>query len=114
MQATRASTSVIPVPESAPNFLIRKGNKSYKYQYSNIYFLRLQSLRGSVEEAALEKWKNLSEKPVMVPRVLDVIKSQLCYIIGTVYLHMPLKPNVMIDVARDVCSSIHAHMLPLI
>lgn len=47
----------------------------------------------------------------MVPRVLDVINSQLCYIIGTVYLHMPLKPNVMIDIARDVCGSCHFRVL---
>jgi hypothetical protein len=114
VQATRASTTVIPLPESAPNFLIQKSNKSYKYQYSNIYFLRLQSLRRSVEEAALEKWKNFSEKPVMIPRVLDVVKSQLCFIIGTVYLHMPLKPNVMIDIARDVRSSVHVQTLALI
>jgi DNA polymerase delta subunit 2 len=42
--------------------------------------------------------------PVLVPRVLEVIKSRLCYIIGTVYMDMPLKPNVMEDIARDVRS----------
>lgn len=40
--------------------------------------------------------------PVLVPRVLDVEKSQLCYIIGTVYMDMPLKPNVLEDLGRDV------------
>jgi len=40
--------------------------------------------------------------PVAVPRVLEVIKGQLCYIIGTVYMDMPLKPNVLEDIARDV------------
>jgi DNA polymerase delta subunit OB-fold domain len=34
--------------------------------------------------------------------VLDVEKGQLCYIVGTVYMDMPLKPNVMEDIARDV------------
>jgi DNA polymerase delta subunit 2 len=42
--------------------------------------------------------------PVLVPRVLEVVKSQLCYIVGTVYMDMPLKPNVLEDIARDVRS----------
>ena len=40
--------------------------------------------------------------PVFVPRVLEVVKGKLCYIIGTVYMDMPLKPNVLEDIARDV------------
>jgi DNA polymerase delta subunit 2 len=44
----------------------------------------------------------LAGDPVAVPRVLEVTKGQLCYIIGTVYMDMPLKPNVLEDVARDV------------
>lgn len=40
--------------------------------------------------------------PVFIPRVLEVQKGQLCYIVGTVYMDMPLKPNVLDDVARDV------------
>ncbi|KAH0830487.1 DNA polymerase alpha/epsilon subunit B-domain-containing protein [Lanmaoa asiatica] len=39
--------------------------------------------------------------PVYVPRVLDVVKSQLCWILGTVYMDMPLKPNVLEDLGRD-------------
>lgn len=35
-------------------------------------------------------------------RVLDVQKGKLCYVIGTVYMDMPLKPNVLTDLARDV------------
>ena len=40
--------------------------------------------------------------PVFVPRVLEVVKGKLCYIVGTVYMDMPLKPNVLEDIARDV------------
>jgi hypothetical protein len=40
--------------------------------------------------------------PVLVERVLEVVKGKLCYIVGTVYMDMPLKPNVIEDVARDV------------
>jgi DNA polymerase delta subunit 2 len=102
IQSTRATTVLLPPLESTPSFLITKANKSYKHQYANIYFVRLRLLRQFLEENALLKWKNVSGKPVLVPRVLDVVKGQLCYIIGTVYMEMPLKPNVMEDIARDV------------
>jgi hypothetical protein len=42
--------------------------------------------------------------PEFVPRVLDVQKGRLCYVIGTVYMEMPLKPNVLDDIAQDVCT----------
>jgi hypothetical protein len=41
-------------------------------------------------------------KVAHVPRVLDVVKGQTCYIIGTVYMVMPLKANVLEDIAQDV------------
>lgn len=44
----------------------------------------------------------LTGNPIFVPRVLDVEKGQLSYVIGTVYMDMPLKPNVLDDIARDV------------
>jgi DNA polymerase delta subunit 2 len=40
--------------------------------------------------------------PKLVPRVLDVQKGQLCFVIGTIYMEMPLKPNVLEDIGRDV------------
>lgn len=43
-----------------------------------------------------------SGSPPLIPRVLDVVKSQLCFIVGTVYIDMLQKPNVLEDVARDV------------
>ena len=40
--------------------------------------------------------------PTFVPRVLEIEKGKLCFVIGTVYMDMPLKPNVLEDIARDV------------
>ena len=40
--------------------------------------------------------------PRLVPRVLEVTKGSFCIIIGTVYMDMPLKPNVLEDIGRDV------------
>jgi DNA polymerase delta subunit 2 len=50
----------------------------------------------------------VADKPTLVPRVLEVTKGSLCYIVGTVYMEMLLKPNVLEDLARDVSGrSIH-------
>lgn len=71
-----------------------------------------------MEKNAREKWNAVAGKtfltkrpwllnpftgnPSLIPRVLDVEKGKLCYVVGTVYMDMPLKPNVMVDIARDV------------
>jgi DNA polymerase delta subunit 2 len=39
---------------------------------------------------------------VYVPKVLDVQAGKLCYIIGTVYMDMPLKPNILEDITKEV------------
>ncbi|KAG7092236.1 hypothetical protein E1B28_008602 [Marasmius oreades] len=97
----RSATNVLPLPEGTPSFIITPGQKSYKHQYSNIYYARLTQTKHHVEERAKKRWKDLDGNPVLVPRVLEVTKGKLCYIIGTVYMDMPLKPNVIEDIARD-------------
>ncbi|OSD02849.1 hypothetical protein PYCCODRAFT_1410345 [Trametes coccinea BRFM310] len=97
---TRPSSNVIP-PTEKESFHIKATDKSYRHQYSNIYFVRLRELRQHVEQRAKKRWSEIAGNPVFVPRVLDVEKGQLCFIIGTVYMDMPLKPNVLEDVARD-------------
>ncbi|KAF8841170.1 hypothetical protein BDN67DRAFT_1047248 [Paxillus ammoniavirescens] len=94
-------STVLPPTPSSPSFTIDAKNKSYKHQYSNIYFTRLAMLKRPVFERARARWKDLEGNPVYVTRVLDVVKSQLCWVLGTVYMDMPLKPNVMEDLGRD-------------
>ncbi|KAK7043698.1 DNA polymerase delta small subunit Cdc1 [Paramarasmius palmivorus] len=97
----RSVTHVVTPAELSSSFVIAPAQKTYKHQYSNIYFTRLRHFREIVEERARRRWKDLDGSPVLVPRVLEVLKGQLCYVIGTVYMDMPLKPNVMEDIARD-------------
>ncbi|KAG1843556.1 DNA polymerase alpha/epsilon subunit B-domain-containing protein [Suillus subalutaceus] len=97
----RPTTTVVPPTEMTPSFLIDTKNKSYKHQYANIYFTRLTLLRNAVEKRAKARWDGLQSEPLYVARVLDVVKSQLCWVIGTVYMDMPLKPNVLEDIGRD-------------
>lgn len=35
-------------------------------------------------------------------RVLDVRQGELCYVSGTVFMDMPLKPNILDDVSKEV------------
>ncbi|KIJ27429.1 hypothetical protein M422DRAFT_191058, partial [Sphaerobolus stellatus SS14] len=37
----------------------------------------------------------------MVERVLDVTKGELCWMVGTIYMEMALKPNILEDIGRD-------------
>jgi len=42
------------------------------------------------------------QKAKHVERVLDVRQGELGWVVGTVYMDLPLKPNVLEDLARDV------------
>lgn len=35
-------------------------------------------------------------------RVLDVRQGELCWVAGTVYMDMPLKPNILEDLTKEV------------
>ncbi|KAI0060886.1 hypothetical protein BV25DRAFT_912021 [Artomyces pyxidatus] len=98
---TRLRSTVLPATDTTPSFSMNAKNKSFKHQYANIYFVRLRHLRTPIEKEALRRWKDVAGSPKLVPRVLDVLKGQLCYIVGTVYMEMPLKPNVLEDIGRD-------------
>ena len=41
------------------------------------------------------------EKATFVERVLDVRQGELCWIVGTVYMEMALKPNVLDDISKE-------------
>lgn len=33
------------------------------------------------------------------------VEGELCWVTGTVYMDMPLKPNILEDISKDVCPS---------
>ncbi|KAJ0162828.1 DNA polymerase subunit delta-2, partial [Colletotrichum tanaceti] len=78
--------------------------RSYQQQYADIYFLRLTSIRPAVDAAAAEAWDGTvigGEEAKHVNRVLDVRQGELCWVTGTVYIDMALKPNILEDVSKD-------------
>lgn len=69
-----------------------------------MYFLRLAKLRPSVESGADSAWTDFEiagEKVQHKQRVLDIRQGELCWVVGTVYMHMPLKPNILEDISKD-------------
>jgi DNA polymerase delta subunit 2 len=73
-----------------------------------MYFLRLAKLKPAVDEVAAQSWDGFNiagEQAHRVQRVLDVRQGELCWVTGTIYMDMPLKPNVLDDVAKDHFSS---------
>ncbi|KAH7032994.1 DNA polymerase delta small subunit [Microdochium trichocladiopsis] len=78
--------------------------KSYKQQYADMYFLRLTKIKPAVEQLASSAWRNTvigGEPARRVDRVLDIRQGELCWVVGTVYMDMPLKPNILEDVSKD-------------
>ncbi|EQK98195.1 DNA polymerase subunit delta-2 [Ophiocordyceps sinensis CO18] len=78
--------------------------RSYKQQYGDMYFLRLTKIKPAVDEAANAAWEGTvvgDDEVSKVDRVLDVRQGELCWVSGTVYMDMPLKPNVLDHVSKD-------------
>lgn len=70
-----------------------------------MYFLRLTKIKPAVEEVAASVWDGTvigGEEAKKVSRVLDVRQGELCWVAGTVYMEMALKPNILEDVSKDV------------
>ncbi|RYP10505.1 hypothetical protein DL765_008074 [Monosporascus sp. GIB2] len=78
--------------------------KSYQQQFADMYFLRLTKIKPAVEQIATETWDGtvIGDEPVKrVERVLDIRQGELCWVSGTVYMDMSLKPNILEDVSKD-------------
>ncbi|KAK4056175.1 DNA polymerase delta small subunit Cdc1 [Microbotryomycetes sp. JL221] len=105
MTMTRRPRSTLTI-DRKESFQVDSQDKQFSKQYANLYWLRLVVQRNIVLQRAQSRWKHVTagpkhEAPTFVKRMLDVQQGQLCFIIGTLYMDMPLKPNVLEDLARD-------------
>ncbi|KAH7072607.1 DNA polymerase alpha/epsilon subunit B-domain-containing protein [Paraphoma chrysanthemicola] len=86
-------------------FILPKGTeKHYAQQFADMYFLRLSQLKKAVKAKAHEAWDDFKlgdEKAQFVERVLDVRQGELCWVVGTVYMELALKPNVLDDLSKE-------------
>ncbi|BGP28569.1 DNA polymerase delta small subunit Cdc1 [Rhodotorula toruloides] len=96
-----------PSDDSRAPFTTSRDDEEFQKQYANLYWQRLTELRARVLSEAKRRWvegegfKGASNRPQHVRRLLEVENGKLCYVVGTVYVDMPLKPNVLEDLARD-------------
>jgi DNA polymerase delta subunit 2 len=70
-----------------------------------MYFLRLTKIKPAADKVAAAAWDGTvigGEAAKRVDRVLDVRQGELCWVVGTVYMDMALKPNILEDVSKDV------------
>ncbi|PRQ76978.1 hypothetical protein AAT19DRAFT_12396 [Rhodotorula toruloides] len=109
MPTRLTSTYALPDPsdDSRAPFTTSRDDEEFQKQYANLYWQRLTELRARVLSEAKRRWvegegfKGASNRPQHVRRLLEVENGKLCYVVGTVYVDMPLKPNVLEDLARD-------------
>ncbi|KAG0336960.1 hypothetical protein BG000_005958 [Podila horticola] len=76
-------------------------SRDYKLQYAHLYFMRLMLMRPVVLQQANVKWGSLEPKAQHVDKVLDVQQGEISYLVGTVYMDMKLKPNILNDITKD-------------
>ncbi|OBT45242.1 hypothetical protein VE00_03669 [Pseudogymnoascus sp. WSF 3629] len=79
-------------------------DKQYRQQYGDMYFLRLAKLKPAAEKVAAVAWAGFEiggEEATKVERVLDVRQGELCWVTGTIYMDMALKPNILDDISKD-------------
>nr|POE51717.1 dna polymerase subunit delta-2 [Quercus suber] len=106
---TAASRSTITRTTSSYNplhkFRLPKGeNRHYQQQYADMYFARLAQLKPAVDEIASAAWADFiiaGETARKVDRVLDVRQGELCWVTGTCFMDLPLKPNVLEDLGKE-------------
>ncbi len=78
--------------------------KQYQQQFADMYFLRHTKLRPAADATGAAAWSDFNlgnDTAKQVQRVLDVRQGELCWVTGTVYVDMPLKPNILDDISRD-------------
>lgn len=69
-----------------------------------MYFARLAQLKPAVETVAAESFGGFEiagETAQRVERVLDVRQGELCWVVGTIYMELPLKPNILDDIGKE-------------
>ncbi|KAH6492822.1 hypothetical protein HBI55_129360 [Parastagonospora nodorum] len=86
-------------------FDLPKGaDRHYAQQFADMYFLRLAHLKAQVKARAQDAWHDFElggAKAHFVERVLDVRQGELCWVVGTVFMDLAMKPNVLDDITKE-------------
>jgi len=98
----RSSASYQNIGEINGTFRIEK--LTFTHQFSQIYFARMTELSPIIDKSAQSRWSSVKGTPFRVNRILDVKPGELCYVIGTLYVDLLLKPNILQELSHDVKS----------
>ncbi|KAL7754317.1 DNA polymerase delta small subunit Cdc1 [Sorochytrium milnesiophthora] len=113
MPASRRPHAAALARSSPPSYmptsdkrLLLKNRSQFSQQYANIYFSRLNALREATAASAQKKWGKLAGmckqgSAYYADRVVDVQPKRLCWIVGTVYVDMILKPNILDEISHE-------------
>lgn len=102
--AVRSASQFDPLEDLAGPLRVPAAERTYGRQFAQVYDYRLAVLRRRVLASATEAY---GEKPPYVERILDIPPKQLCFVIGTVYANLKLKPDVLQEIAREVRRRAH-------
>ncbi|KAI9595367.1 DNA polymerase alpha/epsilon subunit B-domain-containing protein [Syncephalis fuscata] len=97
------SNTSVDTATTAPSTLQRN---AVDYDPCNEKREQLFRLKPYVTAQAQKRWSSMKNAPTLVERILDVQPGELCYVVGTMYVDMKLKPNVLEDIAQEVNSHI--------
>ncbi|TIA83654.1 hypothetical protein E3P98_00654 [Wallemia ichthyophaga] len=101
---TRLTSKYDNLDQLSSAFNVKHTTQSYQAQFASLYYLRLAKLKKLTQNRSINKWNEIpgqSQKPKFHSRVLDVEQNKLSYLVGTIYMDMKLKPNVLDDLARN-------------
>lgn len=130
---TRTAARYDALPALADPLVVPLSTRAYNRQYASLYDYRLRRLKhpkGRLLAKAQAKWAASSSSSAAssgkgsgnskkreikeeeeegadatyVKRILDVKQGQVVFVIGTVYVSMHLKPDVLEDLTREVGS----------
>ncbi|XP_063699789.1 DNA polymerase delta subunit 2 [Culicoides brevitarsis] len=91
------SVDRIIIPYENRSEMFHHSKKEYK-QYAHVYSARLKILGDLVKEKASKKW---SSHPFKQLFELREEQQETCIIIGTLFKHQALKPNILKEVAEE-------------
>ncbi|GBB88103.1 hypothetical protein RclHR1_14620003 [Rhizophagus clarus] len=92
VEISRAETNYDDMPEYRKKLLVKKNSYTH---FASIYFIRYTELSRIIRS----KWKDCEAKHVN--KILNVKPDELCYLVGTVYMEMQNKPNILAELSRN-------------
>lgn len=86
-------------------YVLPTSKRLYDHQYKDMYQTRAKELKSRVMKMAQFKWKNETingEKCKYVNKILDIKNGIPSFVIGTVFVDMEYKPNILKEVSENI------------